>query len=65
MLYCSQKEREREVTKMTELEMFVKMMDRAKISIRIEELDKETHVFIQENGTEYIFGEHDQLVKIW
>ena len=50
---------------MTELEMFVKMMDRAKINIRIEELDKETHVFIQENGTEYIFGEYDQLVEVW
>ena len=50
---------------MTELGMFVKMLDRAKISIRIEEVDKETHIIIQENGTEYIFDEHDQLVEVW
>lgn len=50
---------------MTELEMFVGMMDRAEIAIRIEEEGNETHVFIEENGTEYIFGEHDQLVEVW
>ena len=50
---------------MTELEMFVGMLDQAKIRIRIEELDKETHVFLLDNGTEYIFGEQDQLVEVW
>lgn len=49
---------------MTELEMFVGMMDRAKIRIRIEELDKETHVFLLDTGAEYIFGEWDQLVEV-
>lgn len=50
---------------MTELKMFVGMLDRAKVRIRIEELDKETHVFLIETGAEYIFGEFDQLVEVW
>ena len=50
---------------MTEIEMFVKMMDRAGINIRIEEEAEETHVFIEDNGTEYIFGKDGQLEEAW
>lgn len=50
---------------MTELEMFVRMMDRACINIRIEEEAEETHVFLEENGTEYIFGKYGQLEEVW
>lgn len=50
---------------MTELEMFVGMMDRAQVRIRVEELDKETHVFLIETGSEFIFGEFGQLVEVW
>ena len=49
---------------MTELEMFVKMMDRAKIRIMIVEDDKETSVFLPDSDAEYIFDEWDQLVEI-
>ena len=49
---------------MTELEMFVGMLDRAKERISIEEKDKETHVFLIETGSEFIFGEWGQLVEI-
>lgn len=37
MLYYNQKEREKEVTKMTELEMTVKMLDRKEVSFKMEE----------------------------
>ena len=50
---------------MTELEMFVGMLDRAKERISIKEEDKETHVFLIETGSEFVFGEFGQLVKVW
>ena len=67
MLQYNQKEREREGTKMKEIEMFVGMMDRAKIRIKIVEEDKETHVFVLDSEDEaiFIFGEHGQLVEVW
>lgn len=49
---------------MTELEMFVRMMDRAEIRIMIVEDDKETSVFLLDSDTEYIFGEQGQLIEI-
>lgn len=49
---------------MKEVEMFVGMMDRAKIRIKIVEQDKETHVFLLDSDAEYIFGEWGQLVEI-
>lgn len=64
MLQYNQKEKEREATKMKEVEMFVGMMDRAKIRIKIVEDDKETHVFLLDSDAEYIFGEWGQLVEI-
>ncbi len=64
MLQYNQKEKEREATKMKEIEMFVGMMDRAKIRIKIVEQDKETHVFLLDSDAEYIFGEWGQLVEI-
>lgn len=52
---------------MTELEMFVKMMDRAKSRIKIEEDDKETRVFVLDSEAEsiFIFGEEGQLKEVW
>ena len=50
---------------MKEVEMFVGMMDRAKIRIKIVEQDKETHVFLLDRDAEYIFGEFGQLVEVW
>lgn len=50
---------------MNELENFVKMMDRAGIRIRIEEQGAETHVFVVDSGTEYIFRQNDELTEVW
>ena len=50
---------------MTELEMFVGMLDRANERISIEEKGKETHVVLIGTGSEFVFGEFGQLVEIW
>ena len=65
--YIIIRKNEREGTKMTELEMFVKMMDRAKSRIKIEEDDKETRVFVLDSEAEsiFIFGEEGQLKEVW